>query len=161
MGITVQSFNEGDTDYVAKLNTDFQIVVNAVNALQNAQTGITGGTSGASFGLALFGSSPCLIGSASYACVASGANISVGPGYMWKASAQKVVQLAGSLNLTMSGRTSGAYYVDVDSNGNAVVAASGTAADPIYSFNFDGTSVTGLSRVANVFFNYADCTSRL
>jgi hypothetical protein len=92
MAVTIQTLNNGDTNYVSKHNTNYQNIKAVLDGLesQTANLIMQGGIELA-LKSALFGDVTALIGLASYRPNAAGASVSVNAGYVWLYDERKVV----------------------------------------------------------------------
>jgi hypothetical protein len=148
--LTLSTYSVGDTNYVAKMNSDNVAIAAAVTALQ----GIVGAAAGAPTSLsnvlsALFGAATALIGAGSYLPSGSGSTLSVAAGFAWLPSIGNVVQAAGGNSINFSGFTAATYYLTVDANGTPSSVA---ASDPntLYSIVWTGSAFGAITRIAPV-----------
>lgn len=159
MSIDLSVLSFGDTNYIAKHNGNYSVIKVAIDALQAATQG--GASSAATAVTAfegMFGSA-ALIGSGSFATSTSGTNLILQPGYTWRSSLSKVLQLVSAATLSFSGKSAATYYIEVDAGGQPnVVTAS---AEPIYSVVWTGSAFGTITRVAAVFPNAADFLAAL
>ncbi|RWA55356.1 hypothetical protein AU476_07560 [Cupriavidus sp. UYMSc13B] len=159
MSIDLATLDFGDTNYLAKHNGNYSVIKNAVDALQAATQG--GASSAATAVTAfegMFGSA-ALIGSGSFAPSTSGSDLTMQPGYTWRSSLSKVLQLVSAATLSFSGKSAATYYVEVDAGGQPNVVT--TTAEPIYSVVWTGSAFGAITRVAPVFPNAADFLASL
>ncbi|AQV94745.1 hypothetical protein BJN34_12730 [Cupriavidus necator] len=159
MSIDLASLIFGDTNYIAKHNSNYSIIKAAVDALQAATQG--GASSAATAVTAFEGmfGSVALIGYGSFATSTSGSDLTLQPGYTWRNSLSKVLQLVSAATLSFSGKSAATYYIEVDAGGQPNVVA--TSAEPIYSVVWTGSAFGTITRVAAVFPNAADFLAAL
>jgi hypothetical protein len=161
MAVAVQTFANGDTDYIAKHNANYQNIKVAVEALQNAiaaQAG--GGDASATVATAydaLFGPNDAILGEGSYVPSESSAhNLSVAAGHAYSTGSDSVVSQSTSTGLNLSGQTTGTYYIHIDSTG--VPSFDQVAANALYSVYYDsGTgNFSAVTRVGSMAWSYVD-----
>lgn len=158
MTITLQDFASGDTNYVAKMNSNNGVLESAIDALQAATTGSAGSTSTLpSAYSALFGSTVALIGASSYACTDGGSgNLSVAAGYCYRPTLGVLSKLTSS-TISFTGQAAATYYVVIDSSGEPTRETSSTEA--IYSVVWTGTAFGAITRLAAIAWGAADWTA--
>lgn len=151
----LNTYANGDTNYVAKLNADNGALVAAVGNLQDQAAGSTTGFASAAILLAqLFGSMPSLVGYDSYGCTGSGAILTVAPGVAWKPSTSSLVQLGASALIDFTGQAAATYYVAIDSAGAPSRVSSTTEA--FFSVVWTGTAFGAITRLAQCFMTAAE-----
>ena len=157
MSIDLKTFASGDTDYIAKLNSNVSNITAAINALQT-QAGAAGAGGGAPlssgmFFVALFNNADALIGPGAYKPTPSGTNLSIAAGGMYIAQSQTLATLLAATTLNFAGQTAGTKYINIDNSGLPVLATaqgSGSA----YSVQWSGTGFTGQPvRLAPAFYD--------
>lgn len=160
MAIDMRSFASGDTDYIAKLNQNFDAIQAAIDLLQLQAS--SSNTPAATVGLffdALFNSTDVLIGTESYVPEQSGSNLTVSPGGMYLTASQSIVASLLNTIINFSGQTSNTYYVVVDSAGlpaRSSTAVAGTA----WSVVWNGSAFVGDPvRVAPCFYDANEATA--
>lgn len=161
MSVTIQTFANGDTDYVSKLNNNFNNTKVAVDALQalGAAAAAASLNPGSVFA-GIFGTSGAtLIGEASYLSTGASATLTVAAGNAWIPSLNAVVTLASPASLNFTGQPADTYYVKVDSSGNPSRETSSTEA--LYSVVWTGSAFGTITRIAKIFWNITDMTAAL
>jgi hypothetical protein len=162
MAITLLSFSAGDTDYVARMDTNNSTIATAINNLQ-AAVAASSGTGAVAFALflnALFGATSAIIGLSSYGASISSTSVLVVSGSAWKASTQSVVTSGSTVNLSFVGKSAGTYYITIDTAGNPNISASST--DALWSVAWNGTTtLSSLTRLGNVLESSTDETNLL
>jgi hypothetical protein len=159
MTISLQDFATGDTNYIAKMNSNNDVLESAVDALQAATSGAAASTiSVATAYNALFGTAVALIGDDSYACSDAGGspagNLTVASGYCYRPSLDAVLSKTTSTTLGFNGQSAATYYVVIDATGNPTRDTSSTEA--IYSIVWTGSAFGAITRLANVVWGAAD-----
>jgi hypothetical protein len=139
MAVTIQTLNNGDTNYVSKHNTNYQNIKAVLDGLesQTANLIMQGGIELA-LKSALFGDVTALIGLASYRPNAAGASVSVNAGYVWLYDERKVVGKSIPTSFDMTGKAAGTYYIHVGSDGAPAIDQSNTKT--LWAFDWNGTS---------------------
>jgi hypothetical protein len=159
MSIDLQDFAAGDTNYVAKLNSNNTVLELAIAALQALTSGaaVSGITLTTAYE-ALFGASVALIGKDSYACSDAGGspsgNLTVAAGYCYRPSLSAVLSKGTSSTLSFNGQSAATYYVVIDSSGEPTRSDSSTEA--VYSVVWTGSAFGAITRVAAVVWGAAD-----
>jgi hypothetical protein len=161
MTVTIQTFSNGDTDYVAKLNNNFANAKVAVEALQaTAQAAVQAGLNPGSVYAALFGATgACLIGETSYLPTPDGTDLDIAAGYAWKAGLQAVVGNALPAVLAFVGQPAATYYVQVD--GSGIPSRSPTSTESLYSVVWTGSAFGAITRTASRFMNATEMVAAL
>lgn len=160
MTLGVQTFANGDTDYVSKLNNNFGNTKVAVEALQALAAGAAAASlDPGAFYSSLFGTGVCLIGSASYAAAGAGSDLTVQAGFAWKTSLQTVVRALSSSVVSFAGQPAATYYVQIDASG--VPSRSAVSTEALYSVVWTGSAFGTITRTANVFWNVTDMIASL
>ena len=155
MTITLQDFAAGDTNYVAKLNSNNDVLESSVGALQATVTGAASSTLSLTAAYAaLFGSSVALIGAGSYEPSGSGSDLTVQDGFVYLPSTGAVVRKATSTTISFSGQPADTYYIVVDANGEPSRTDDATGA--IYSVVWNGSAFGTITRLAAVVWGAED-----
>lgn len=153
---TLDTFANGDTNYVTKLNNNFQTigaVLDGIQAVQQAQVTAAAGP-GEAF-KALFGQSVSVIGAGSYACTTSGTDLLVAAGFCWKPSVLSVVSNAATATLHFATYASGTYYVSADSSGAPIFSLTNDG-NALYSVVWTGSAFGAITRLAQVVWGAED-----
>ena len=161
MAVSVQTFANGDVDYIAKHNANYQNIKVAVEALQSAIAaqaggGGGGGTTAVSYE-ALFGISDAVLGEGSYAPTqASSDNLDIDTGYAYVSGSDAVVSQGSVVTLDFQGQTTDTYYIHVDNAG--VPSFDTSSANSLYSVDYDsGTgNFSNITRTGNLAWTYTD-----
>lgn len=154
MAIDLREFASGDTDYIAKLNSNVSTLENAINGMQ-MQIGAIAGTDQLSVGMffvALFNNADALIGSGSYKPTPSGTTLSVAAGGAYLSDDQTVVSSLAVTSLAFAGQLANTYYVQVDASG---IPTRSDALNPgaVYSVVWTGSAFGAITRLVPVFFD--------
>lgn len=155
MALLLSRFANGDTNYVAKHNSNAEALEIEANSLRSALATSLGATIslGAAFS-ALFGTSPAVIGANSYKCTGSGSTLTVQAGYAWLPGAATVVSRTTSSALAFAGLDAGTYYVSADITGAPI--STGSTSDALYSVVWSGTEFGTITRLAKILWGAAD-----
>ncbi len=153
MSIALQRFANGDTNYVAKLDSNCDILEGAVNALQGQLSAQSATVNLPNLYVALFGSQAAVVGSTSYGCTAAGLVVTVAAGLAWLPSLGAVVQAGSSHPLDFTGQPDGTYYITADSTGTPFYQTIST--DALYQV-VKAASVLTITRVAAVTWAQSD-----
>lgn len=155
MALTLQRYAQGDTNYVEKLNSNADALeADAASVRQSLAAGFGAAVSlGAAFP-ALFGTSPAVIGSTSYACTGVGTILTVQAGYAWLPAAAAVVSRGTSGTLDFNGLAAATYYVSADATGAPVRNTAPT--DALYSVVWTGSAFGAITRTAQIVWGAAD-----
>lgn len=148
MSITLQRFEAGDTNYVAKLDTNCDTLEAAINALQTALGTLGGGGATGQFLNALFGSSTAFIGDTSYTEGTSGAIITISGGYAWRPDLGNVLSKTGSTAIDFTGQSAATYYIVLGADGTPARSTSSSFA--MYSVVWTGSAFGTITRIAAV-----------
>lgn len=155
MPLTLQSFANGDTNYIPKHNQNMAAIAAAIDNL-GAQIQAAAGAAvseGSAFS-ALFGIQPALVGVQSYLPTVDGTDLEVAGGYFWRPSNARLSRTVGTTVLAFSGVAAGTYYLQIDSTGS--VTRSDTSAEAAYSVVWDGAAFGTITRLAVIVFGAAD-----
>lgn len=153
MAIELQTFASGDTDYIAKLNSNVAALEDAINALQLQLGSVAGAVSVGSLMDSLFNRADALIGPNSYAPTLSGSTLTVEAGGMYLAASQKVVSLFSAIAMSFVGQSAGTYYIVVDSSGFANRASVLQPGGNIYSVYWNGSAFGAVDYLVKVFYD--------
>lgn len=151
----LMSFANGDLDYIAKHNANYNAIkqaVDALEALMSAQVS-SGMNPGAAYTV-LFGTTAAVIGENSYKCTGSGTNLTVQSGFFWKPSIQSVTRLVSNATISFSGQAAATYYIQIDASGSPNRSTDITEA--AYSVVWTGSAFGTITRLANVVWGAAD-----
>lgn len=152
MSFSLRRYNNGDLDYIAKMDADNGDLEVAINALQSALAG--SGVSVGPYLNALLGVQTAFIGSASYTQTTSGATMTLQGGYAWRPDLGKIVNKVGTSALSFSGETAGTYYIMVDGTGSPSIQTSSTFA--LYSVVWTGSAFGTITRLAPIVWSFGD-----
>ncbi|WP_407280617.1 hypothetical protein U5817_10055 [Aromatoleum evansii] len=155
MTLSLLRFANGDTNYVAKHNSNADALeAEAESVRQSLAAGFGAAVSlGAAFP-ALFGSSAAVIGANSYKCTGASTILTVQAGYAWLPAAALVVSRAASATIDFNGLAAATYYVSADATGTPVRNTSAT--DALYSVVWTGSAFGAITRTAKVVWGAAD-----
>lgn len=155
MAIDLQTFASGDTDYIAKLNSDMSQIEDAINALQQAQGGQAGSYSIGQFLTGIFQNQSGLIGMNSYKpSQSSTTELAIEAGAFYKGSLQVVVATGGGL-ISFAGQTPGTYYIVPDASG-APTRTTTEDDDAAWSVYWSGSGFASITRLAPALFNIGE-----
>ncbi len=152
MSITLSTYNNGDVNYVAKLNSDNSVLAVAINALQAALA--TSGVSSGPFLNALFGLSTAFVGAASYAQSTASTTMTLQGGYSWRPDLGLIVNKFGTTALNFAAQTAGTYYIVVDASGTPSIQTSPASA--LWSVVWTGSAFGAIARTAPIVWNFQD-----
>lgn len=156
MAITLQTFAANDLDYIAKMNANDATITAAINSLQSAIVGMSGGAGSsatvAAFLDSMFGGVTTLIGATSYKPTGSGTNLTIAQGAVYRASSQTVVQSIAPVIISFSGLSAGTYYIVPDATG-APVRLGVTDTDNLYTVAWSGSAFGAITRVVKALYN--------
>jgi hypothetical protein len=147
MSLALQTLNNGDTNYVAKHNSNYSDIQTAVNGILTA-LGASTGASTTNLLAALFGNSTAFIGNTSYTTSTSGTVLTVSSGYAWRPDLGTVLTKATSTALDFSGQSAATYYVILGADGTP--ARSGTSTFALYSIVWTGSAFGTITAIAPV-----------
>lgn len=155
MTLALQRFANGDTNYVAKHNSNADALeAEAASIRQSIASSVGAAISLGSAFQAIFGSSPAVIGANSYKCTGSDTILTVQAGYAWLPGAAMVVSRATSATLNFSGLAAATYYVSADATGAPVRTS--TPTDALYSVVWTGSAFGAITRLAKIVWGAAD-----
>jgi hypothetical protein len=158
-----KSFAAGMVDYIARHNSNYALIESALNAMQSQLTGQAAGVLAVPLGVQEIFDRRGLMGIGSYdfnegALTGPDYNFTVQAGAYYNAGT--FYHKAGTSTLAMAGLAAGTYYLNLDSAGNPLVAATpdGTTSRQ-FSWNGSSISAKALYAGVNVLFDgddYAD-----
>lgn len=152
----LQTFANGDTNYISKHNANYANIKSAVEALEANMAAQVAAASGPGSAFdALFGPTSAIIGAESYAATGSGETLTVAAGFAWKPSLPKVVRNPAPATLLFAGLAVGTYYIYADQTG-APVRNSTAGVEDLYSVVWTGSSFGDITRLAPVVWGAAD-----
>jgi hypothetical protein len=139
-----KAFVQGMTDYIAKHNANYSTIESTLNYILGMLTGATGGDLSVPSGLKEIFDRKGLIGVGSYDFsegVLSGPeyNLGVNAGAYWSGST--FLSKASATNLSLAGRATGDYYVNLDASGVPSVSDA-AGGDCIRQFHWDAGTHT-------------------
>lgn len=147
----LQTFANGDTNYVSKLNNNFSTLEGSVNTLEtNVAAQIGSALTGGQAFSAIFGPSLAVIGVASCLCHGSGSILTVDAGFFWNPVSSTVVKRASSSTIDFTGLSANTYYVQIDDTGAATQSTSSSLA--FYSVVWTGSAFGTITRVCALVF---------
>lgn len=151
--ITLNTYANGDTTYVSKMNADNSTVQTAINNLL-ASAAASSVTDWLTAMTAMYGATITRIGFSSFKVTTSGTVATVAAGYAWLPSASAVVQLSAAVGLDFSGYASGTYYITLSSLGIPTISSSSG-----YNLSvvvWSGTAFTSVTDSTYVFMSSTD-----
>jgi hypothetical protein len=155
----LQTFSNGDTNYISKHNSNYANIKAAIDALQaNLASQVAAASGPGSAFYALFGLTVALIGVESYAMSGSGDTLTIDPGFNWKPSIPTVVRNLAPATLSFTGLSAATYYIYADNTGAPVRSATSGAED-LYSVVWTGSAFGAITRIAPVVWGAADDTA--
>jgi len=161
MAIELQTYASGDTDYIAKLNSNASIIQAAINALQAASAAAGGPSPVVSAGLfmsALFNGEDCLIGTNSYVPELGATSLEVATGSMYMSANQSVVMSLIPYTISFLAQVAGTYYIVIDATGVPALGAFGGGA--AWKVVWSGSAFIGEpERVCNCFYDANEATA--
>lgn len=157
MTLNLQTFNNGDTNYVAKHNANAAAIETQFNAMEQTLTASFGATVsvGAAF-LALFGPLPAVIGETSYKATGSGSTLTVQPGFSWSPSTGMLTRSLAPATINFSSLSAATYYIYADATGAPQQRTD--PSDALYSVVWTGSAFGAITRVANLVWSSPDWT---
>jgi hypothetical protein len=160
MSVSLNSYAAGDTNYVAKFNSDMVQIEAAINA-QEGQITAQGGGGGVAMGLDIWKDSG-QVGASSFKLegLASDTGLSFSSGTIWHIGTQNLGRNTAPIVLEFAGKASSLYYINADTAGNLTFSTA-AAIMPIYTVSFDAPSFTVLSRTSPFLFDGGDYLSVL
>jgi hypothetical protein len=148
--------DDGDTNYVAKINANFANSFADTGALEaQQQASIGGGSATTGMMAALFGTGASIIGQDSYVTTGSGSTLTVGTGFYWAPSLQKVVRSTIAATLSFVGLSAATYYVSIDASGAASRSPSMTSSS-VYSVVWTGSAFGAITLLVPIVWGAAD-----
>lgn len=160
MTITLNSYAAGDTNYVAKLNSDMAQIAQAVNAQQGQITAVQGGT-GTGGGVDQIYKDSGIIGVSSFQyTLNSDTGLSFASGAVWHLATGQIAKNTSNTLLQFAGQSATSYHIYVDTAGNMLFSTA-SADTTIYEVDFGAPSFTSLTRVVQYLFDGGDYASVL
>lgn len=155
MSITLQTFANGDTNYIPKHNQNYGAIASAVDGLEAQLQAAAGAavSEGSAF-VALFGTQAAIVGVQSYLPTVDGTDLEVAAGYFWRPSTSTLARKVGTTVLPFSGVAADTYYLQVDASG--AVTRSTTSSEAVYSVVWSGAAFGTITRLAVIVFGAAD-----
>jgi hypothetical protein len=156
MGIELQLFATGDTDYIAKLNSNMETLEAIINAIQTSQGGASGAVTVGSFFTALFQEQTSLIGMSSYYPTVNPVDpttLDIAAGTAYKGTTQTVVT-GIETSITFAGQSPGTYYIVIDAIGMPIRASD--PLDAVYNVAWSGTAFGSIVRMAKVLYTVVE-----
>jgi hypothetical protein len=152
----LQTFSNGDTNYISKHNSNYANIKAAIDALQaNLASQVAAASGPGSAFYALFGLTGALIGVESYAMSGSGSTLTVAAGFNWKPSIPTVVRNLAPATLSFTGLSAATYYIYADNTG-APVRSDTAGAEDLYSVVWTGSAFGAITRIAPIVWGAAD-----
>lgn len=160
MAIELQTFSSGDTDYIAKMNSNASIIQAAINALQSIAATAGGPSPVVSAGLfmsALFNGEDCLIGTNSYVPELGATSLEVSTGSIYLSASQSVAMSLIPYTISFLGQIAGTYYIVIDAAG--VPALGGFGGGAAWSVQWSGSAFVGSPvRAVRCFYDAEEAT---
>ena len=160
---TLSTFAAGDSDYISKMNADNAALKSAIDALESLVGGATGlSAANVPKGLKYIFDRLGIIGKGSYKPVAAtltgpSYNLTVALGGFWDGST--LAYQDASTTLSMSGKSTGTYYLNVDTAGSPSVSTS-AGSRTLWQFDYNSSthvaSAVALYSGVAVLFDGAD-----
>lgn len=150
MSLALQTLNNGDTNYVAKHNSNYSDIETAVNGIL-AALGATSGGSTANLLAALFGSQTAFLGNTSYTQSTAGTVMTVTAGYAWRPDLGTVLYKATSTGIDFAGQSAGTYYIVLGADGTPARQTTSTFA--LYSVVWSGSAFGTITTLAPILPN--------
>jgi hypothetical protein len=150
MTLALQTFANGDTNYVAKHNANYGDIQSAVNGILTA----LGASSGASTGnllQALFGTTTAFLGNTSYTQSTAGTVLTLSSGYAWRPDLGNVLFKGTATALDFAGQSAATYYILLGADGTPARSTSSTFA--LYSVVWSGSAFGAITAVAPILPN--------
>jgi hypothetical protein len=136
----------GDTNYIAELNANFASLAAAITVVQGQLNNLPAVQSIQLFLQAVLGSTNTILGATGLESTIDGPIVTIAAGFIWIAQSATVLQLIAATSQDMTTFNPGTWYWVIDSAGNAGVFSSSTAgAVALYSFVWDGTTVSAMT----------------
>jgi len=155
------TFNSGDTDYIAKLNSNIATLTDTINGMA-VQIGAVSGGDALTVGMfldTLFNRADAIIGPESYKATKSASTVTIAPGGMYLQSETAVVASFNAVPLSFIGKPSGTQYIVVGVAGMPVLSPTfGPGA--IYQVFWTGSAFSGnVEYLVPVFFDTAEASA--
>jgi hypothetical protein len=152
MAINLSDFEISETTYVSKMNANNQAIRDYFALNETGQANIAASAMSVSaMQRAVFGTSAAIFGEGSYRASGYGSDLTISAGTAWAPSQNLVVQLPSGTTVSMIGQPSGTYYVNaVNGDPLSEPSISTIARDPLWSFGWNGSSISNLTRIATI-----------
>jgi hypothetical protein len=161
MSVTLNTYAAGDTNYVAKINSDMTKIQNALNAQEGQITAVQGGGTGGGGGVDQIYKDSGIIGVSSYEMTLnSDTGLSFASGAVWHLATGQIAKNTSQTLLQFAGQASSLYHIYVNTAGNMLFSTA-SADTTIYTVSFDAPSFTSLTRVVQYLFDGGDYASVL
>lgn len=147
MTLALQTLNNGDTNYVAKHNSNYSDIQSAVNGILST-LGASTGASTANLLQALFGVSTAFIGNTSYTQSTSGTVLTISSGYGWRPDLGSVLYKGTPTAIDFSGQAAATYYIVLGADGTPARSTSSTFA--LYSVVWTGSAFGSITMFAPI-----------
>lgn len=160
MSVTLNSYAAGDTNYVAKVNNDMNVIAQALNAQEGQITAVQGGGGGGG-GVDQIYKDSGIIGVSSFQMTLnSNTGISFTSGAVWHLATGQVAKNTSTTLLQFAGKAADTYHLYVDTAGN-ILFSTASADMTMYEIDFGAPSFTILTRVVQYLFDGGDYASVL
>lgn len=149
----LQTFAAGDTTYISKHNSNLAVIEAALNTVL-ARTATLTTVSNALALDALLGTETAFIGEDSYPAEIVTTTVQVGPGFAYRYASHTAVENQVTLVLSLSGNAPGSYYTKLLADGSLELSELST--DALWAIEWDGTTISSLTRLAPVVWGAED-----
>jgi hypothetical protein len=147
MTLALQTLANGDTNYVAKHNSNYGDIQTAVNGIL-ATLGTSSAGSTGNLMAALFGNATAFIGDTSYTTSTAGTVLTVSSGYAWRPDLASVLYKGSSTPIDFSGQPAATYYITLGADGTPARQTVSTFA--LYSVVWTGSAFGAITAVAPI-----------
>lgn len=145
--ITITELLKGDIDYVAELNGNFAALVSAIVVVQDQLKTLPAVQSIGLFLQAVLGSTNTMLGATGLTTTVDGPILTIAAGFIWAAQSVTVLHLSAATSQDMTGFNPGTWFVCMDSTGSVGVFPTSTGVLAIYSFIWNGTAISSVTRL--------------
>jgi hypothetical protein len=160
MSVTLNTYAAGDTNYVAKLNSDMTQIQAALNA-QEGQITAGLGAGGGAIGFNEIWRNSGMVGASSYIfSLNSDTGLSFTSGTVWHYGTQTLGQRTATTLLQFAGQASGGYYINAGTDGTLTFSTA-AAVVPLFFVSFDAPSFTSVAQQQPFLFDGGDYASVL
>jgi hypothetical protein len=150
----LNTYANGDTNYITKMDQDNATITAAMNALQAALgTGVSAGP----YLSALLGTQTAFIGSNSFTQTTATTILTLQGGYVWRPDLGAVAFNVGPATINFSAQSAATYYVSVDATGVASISTT-LGAGALYSVVWTGSAFGTITTLAPIVWNFYDWT---